>query len=650
MTALLYLLPAYLLCLYLPGYLAARVGAGLRGWRLLGVAPVATVGLVGGVSPLLAELGIGFNAASVLATALLATGALWLLRRWVDDRRGAVAGRSGADLPWPMTGRARALVWAGIAAGALAGILPMLLSIPFLSAPHQGWDSAWHANYAQFIAESGIASPTRSGMLSNWDTGDAGYYPAAYHGVGALLIQATGINGVEAFNVSIIALVAFVVPAAAAASGLWVSGGRPAVAAATAALSTWPSILPFDQLWRPAVPLAFGLVLLVPLLGLIRAALVRPSVAAVCLAALGVVGTVSLHTSMAFLLAYTVPFLLFLSGIPMGSLRVVARRALALVAVVLLACAALAVQLLAALKLTSDTVLGFDWGTQSDVPTAVRATLGYQYGFMDQGPQWVLAALTLVGLIVAVRVRQARWLVPAFVVACVLTVAATALPEGPLRLLTSPWYTDGWRLAAVAGVFGVLLAGLALGTILAAVLRYLATRSKAAASVVAVLAVAGAVLTAVPTVERNQRHMLLGYEPERVGQREGVVSPAEYEGLREVAALNGPDGYVLNDAYDGSVWLYALTGVKPVHPQYQVGALSKRQRLLIDHVQDLASRPDVQRAVRDLNIRYVYVGHDRVANDPTVPPMYDSLAAAPGFEMVVDRPEYRIYAIAGAPS
>ena len=90
--------------------------------------------------------------------------------------------------------------------------------------------------------------------------------------------------------------------------------------------------------------------------------------------------------------------------------------------------------------------------------------------------------------------------------------------------------------------------------------------------------------------------------------------------MRVLAKLARPDERVMNDRNDGSVWLYALTGVKSVAAHYDENVPPKDAAYLEQHFPEYRTDPEVRAAVKRLNIRHVFVGDGsrfpRVLPDP----------------------------------
>ncbi|MGH3431858.1 MAG: DUF6541 family protein, partial [Thermocrispum sp.] len=158
--------------------------------------------------------------------------------------------------------------------------------------------------------------------------------------------------------------------------------------------------------------------------------------------------------------------------------------------------------------------------------------------------------------------------------------------------------------------------------------------STAAAAAVAVLFGAVTVGFAVPgnvdTVARAYHH---GRDDTRATL---PVSPGELAAMRFLARVAEPGERVMNDRNDGSVWLYALTGVKSVAAHYDDHVPPKDAAYLADHFREFRTDPRVRAAVARLGIRHVLVGDG--SRFPRVPPDH-GLDGLPDADFV--RPVYR---------
>lgn len=122
-------------------------------------------------------------------------------------------------------------------------------------------------------------------------------------------------------------------------------------------------------------------------------------------------------------------------------------------------------------------------------------------GFMSPGVQLVPALFVIVGALWTLRNRQWLWVSFSFAIASALFVVDVS-SDGPLRhLLTGFWYTDYYRVAAMAAIFAVPLACMGASAVASAIGRFLIGQNievgkrgfRAAMAVFALLAVGNAI-------------------------------------------------------------------------------------------------------------------------------------------------------------
>ncbi|HET8643297.1 MAG TPA: DUF6541 family protein [Pseudonocardiaceae bacterium] len=629
------LVTSYLVLLWGPGLLlAAALRAPVR--VALAAAPAVTYGLIGASTPVLAELGVAWSlwsAGAVLGIALVAAAIVTLGVRLAASRRDAGEAAPGAGprdeppvrAPWWWAGF-------GVLGAAVLAVLVLRAGAGRLDAINQYWDAVWHSNYTQWIADTGVASPLRAGQMVNGDDGGAVFYPSAMHAHAALVKDLLGESVVRVLNVALLVLCALLAPIGAACLA-WAASARDGLAAAFAALAAGLfSSLPFDQVWRPAWPFGLSLALSATVVAL----LTSPRLAAwprMPLAVLATAGAVSVQP--AAIVCIGLPVLCWLLARlrrPAGLLRAIGTLAVAgaLTALVL------APQLVAAARL-GGALTARTYPTPFSVLNAAGQVLSFRMGFPGQPGQWVLAGLVVLGVLVALVTRRGVWLVPVFAVYAVLAVHTLAGLWAPLRMLTAPFWNDYWRLAAATALIGSALVGLGLaGAARASVRAGLPGRWLPAVAVV--LAAGLLVATSGGYVGRNAGHMRIAYT-------EGYVGAGHLEAMRALRGLVAPGERVLNDPVDGSPWIYATTGVRPVFLSIEIYDPGPRERLLLTRFDELDGDEQVRRVVRELGLRYLYVGDRAIYPWISIPPGFDDLADMRSLTLVMRTPTASVYRI-----
>lgn len=330
------------------------------------------------------------------------------------------------------------------------------------------------------------------------------------------------------------------------------------------------------------------------------------------------------------------------------------------------------------------TVL-FDWDYHlSEAQGLVNwLTLAY-LNLVDVDPGHpALAVAMLAGLVWIVRNRRHGWLAATYLVGCVPLYVSYCLPS--LRHLVSGfWYTDPRRLAAMATIFGVPVASLGLAALMRVVAHALrlpvagdTTGDSRLARAVSASLVAAFVVAAffpgfyvpglVEDVDEDPDELLKTRTAVEI-QRETIKSAnsdiseymrSEREFMEQVLELVGPDAVVVNQPFDGSNLAYGDCGLRTYY-RYMSGFASDvetpESEVIRMHLADIASDESVRKVVDDLGIKYVVKLGDIKADKSAYRWNYfpkewrgiDSITPeTPGFELVLEQREMRLYRIVG---
>ncbi len=650
----------YIVLLYVPGLAVARLLC-LRGLPMIAVAPAVTFAMAGISTPLLGKADIPWNlgtAAAVLGVFLVFS---WLLGRFVltrSDRRVRADAPGAAHVDFeadvtadpdttaaaeplaparPRSLRAAAVVALGVMAGSAAGLVAVLRGMGgSVETVHQGWDPAWHANFTQWISDTGLASPLRAGLFQNWDSGAPTYYPSATHAVRSLVEQITGQATYRLVNMDMLLMAGMLVPLGVAALTWYVSKRNALATAFAAAVSTWFTIFPSDEIWRTALPFALGLTLLGPVLVVLLTAVTeRPRT--LVAAGLAIAGIASMHTSLAFCVAFFV--LCWLAVRALRPSRKLVKEIGLLAGTATVAAVSILPQVNGVLA-SAGHVAGFDWRLGVSTVEATRQVFGLGFGGTQLGTnrdalpgQYVLAALVLVGAVFALRHRRTAWLSAAFLFFSALTVHASVPHWDLVKLLTTPWYNDPWRIAAIAVVAGAPLVGIGIAGLVDLVP---APRPAITGAVAAAIAVALVLATGIGYNDRNANRVSFGY-----GER--VLDKREIEAMRLLGELTGGQGRVLNAPYDGSVWMYSVGKQLPVLMHYDIGYLSKDEEQLTAHLNRWNTDPAVRAAAERLGVRYLYLATGQIYAGMVAPPGYQGIDQVEGVKVVIDTGTAKVY-------
>jgi len=634
---------------WLPG-LAVGTALRLRGWTLAAGAPALTFGLVALGAVVIGNLGmrwtlLSFGAWTVLLT-LLCLGGSWLL-----NRRARQARDPDDDLDRKRPGRKdHLLVAAGVVSGMAVGAITFLRGIGSLATLSQEWDAPKHANFVRWIAENGNPLPSALAPIAGVESDNFVFFdPNTYHVLLALLLDRANLGIPELLNLAALAVV-LAWPLGIAALGLaWRM--PPLGVAVAAAVSTWFSTFPYDSLWRgPLWPFVAGVALVPALLAIARHLIVPLGLAGPVGVPLALAGLVGLHPSVMFVvLVYA---LTLFGALVLGLEPVNWRRAWpTMVAAGGAAIAAVVPVILPALG-PSEGVTAFRW---PQVATPVEA-FGQAVLFspVTPFPQWFLGAAAIVGIVLLVLHRRVLWIVAAYACFAAVYIGCASLDNALVNTLTGPFYNDSWRFAALLPLPGAIAAGEFGATVAMAVTdRVVRTRVAAnrvrpplggrftafalPAGVAVTVLVVLAVLGGGAYVDRNATRLATVYHDGP------TISSDELAAYRWIAEHDNT-GRVMNDPYDGSVWMYALTKLRPVEWNLR-GPDGHASALLLEELNRRGDAPEVERALSDLDVHYVVVGTGFVRADLRRAPGLVGLAKVPGLRRVYENANAAVYEV-----
>ncbi len=604
------LLVGYAALLWLPGgAVGALLGLGrgrLGGWSLVALAPLLSYGIVTVCGPWMSRLGIPWQpgtAGLALLVVLAVVGVLrWRLSRWTSTSRGRPEREA---LPaWTAGGHA-AVGLATVASGLFGGAV-LLSAFGGMASIPQDWDAMLHANGIRYIAETGDSGVYGMYTVNAFASGGQVYYPNAYHLMAAVVFDMTGATIPAVLNAQSMLMPLMLALTLVAVVRCF--HGRVALAVFAALVSSTATAVPYDLLWRgPLLPFATGLVLSLGIAVALRTYLDRPAVLAAAAVTLAGTGLLGLHPSMLFTAV--------LFALPMLGQRWwhSPRRIgveLGLLAITAVLGAALMLPHLAGALSDAPDVLAFTWPTTDTPAQAVGEIIGFST--MHAYPQVWLVVFMVIGLAGFRSLGRLQWLPVVGVVFAVLFVLSASFSTSWAQKITSPWWNDKYRLAAVATM--MLLPVVAHGLVRThdAVLHRLAlpvwhrlggSRSSGAALVtITAVCTTWFVLADSGYAQRNIERTSRSY------RSDATVSHAERKAFDVLQGLVKPGERVMNDRFDGCGWMYALHGVQPVAAHFGRQAIGDGPKLLASDFDDYDSRPDVQEAVARLNIRWVIVG------------------------------------------
>jgi hypothetical protein len=601
---------AALLLLVAPGALVAA--AARLTWPLaVTVGPALTYGLVGLAIVPFGAWGIPWNAGTALATLVVVGALVGLLARAV---RGLLDRRPGIHVGAPAAGVATILT---VAAGVLLGMLLIgwaaLRGIPDWQSIPSTWDAVWHANTVRFILDTGQASPTHAGELRNVETHAPLYYPSAFHALTAVLCQLTGAAPTTGCTLAGLAASVWLFPVSAALL-TWnllqrvLSTRRLAVSAATAgALSASFTALPYVEFGTAAMPnlVAYGLV--VPTFVLVTS--VRTMRDRVPVAVLALVGVFSVHLTggVVTVLLLAAWWLCPKDGALWNPLRGKRRDTLALAAVLVPTGLLLLPQLLS-VREQADIIAGHSFLTHEGRKSGLRDALLLHTRHLNDFPiQYTLVGLTAIGAVLLVF-KKVYWPLALWAVLVVGVVQSSAPLGGPVGAVvgrfTDLFYSDPRRIMAAMTLLLIPMAGVGLAWLVG-----LDARGRLRGVLTAVLLTAATAGLAWHYLPRHA--FLFGDKYDSV-----MIDARDLEAFAYLAALPGARDTVIGNAnVDGSAWMYAVAGLRPLWTHYdypQQQGPGPQRFVFWAYADDADTDPRVAQAVRSLGIRYVLISSPTV--------------------------------------
>lgn len=597
--------------------------------------PIAVVVLV--TSAVLADLtasrwGPGWILAVAVSLALGLAAARWLIHRHRAD--AAPPQRSPKKLGTYGLGMV-------LAAGVLCP--GMLASLVGPTAFSQRYDNVFHLNAAH-LAAAGHGSPFNLFPVTN-----VSFYPSAWHDWVGAVVQ-LGSPGVLVATQACTVVVMFVVwPLSLAwlvetvlqpsVNGRLVLGPLALSAVAYPLMLTgWGTLYPnllglalgpvlftaaWDLLGRRATPaLGLGSALSVTILSAVGVALAHPNALL----------TVAL-------LLYPAVVVAVMPLVRRGNLRAVRGSRL-----LTLGTATLVVLMPAAWYVLGASIA--DSSIRDPFTTVSRAVAEAVAGTSMGRPP--VASLTIglaLGLLAVAFLPGLRHLLMSYALASALYVGVAALETSrALLLVTAPYYSDPYRIAAASVLITIPLAVLGYDT-LARIISD-AVPSKGWPMAAALLAVVVAVVTT--TSDGTRVVQGKAHEAFRADADSLVLTPDERALIERLATTTEPDAKLVVNPYQGGSLAYAIADRAVTH-YYMNTQASPDAEYVTQHLRNVIADPHVCEAVSATGARYALVLEGSEMNGPTktglTHPGLRGLATAEGFTRVDAEGESVLYRI-----
>lgn len=617
--------------LFVPG--AVFVSAvGARGFARVALAAPVSFALAG-VIAIGAEIArLPFTPAVFAVGVVIAAALCGLGARFV--RRRAESGSARSEVAGLANTRGRRMV--NVAVYALAIVLPaamigrrLLRAVAEPDSIAQLFDNIYHLNAIATIVDTHAGS---SLTLGNLTEASRGVYPAAMHDLAALVVQVGGFDITIAANMMLIMTSAVVWPISAIFLGTRIFGFSPAAVLLTGVLSSALGAFPYLLMsWGLVAPFLVAMTVLPIFMALVidlfpRDAPVEPRWLSCFFLLVVTAGVGLVHPSAVVAgLIFAAPFAL--RALVDGLASVVSGRGWHVGRGSLASMIAYLVVLVGATVVARPTLSAAIWGPvesrQASVGSAVlSAPLGLP-------PTWAVAILLVIGLIAGARAPRRWWpVVLMFAAASAIYVFGAGGPEGVVRdILTSVWYRDSTRLAALLAVASlplVVLGALAVTTALVRVvgrvlpgsahrLPSLTARTLIMSAVVAVVLVPATQGEQLRQVEDRIRFVFSSPSDAR------LVSPDERELFTMVPEFVPRDGVVVGDPFKGASLVYATEGRRALAP-HVFGLRSLSEEYLLTRWDQAADDPRVCEYIRAENAYWAldFPGVDALGGEETL--------------------------------
>lgn len=621
------------------------LAVGLRGFWLIGAAPAFAVTLIAGTAVVASWLHVPWSVLPVIVVTAIVGGVIFLLR-W------RFAGRGESSSPAPATGTV-ALVLAVL--GAVAVVAWRVLEI--IQAPgniSQSFDNIFHLNGIRYILREGDASSLQLGRMTSPD-GSLPFYPAAWHAVVSLIVQMSGASIPVAVNAVVVVVAAIIWPLSAVLLVRTMFGTRPAytVMAAVAAIGVpaFPFLLmDYGVLYPLQMSLALLPVSIAAALRVFKLSHVEPPARLPwgILVLLGAVVGMTLAHPGGFVawLALTAPAVVAAFLRAGRAVRCTRRRVvLAIGFVAYLAVGAMLV------KVLRPPAEARGWPTQMSVGEAVWQALSLSMWYLV--PAVVIAAFTLIGLVLAVMSRQPRALVAAamYGIAAALFVVVAALPYPSVRdALTGSWYNNLPRLAAVLVVATVPLAAYGAGRTWYLLRDRFAPSTDAgsrsglfwaAGGAVVALAMAVVVQLAGP-VSRAVDWAAPSY---RLDDASTLLTLDEYRLLQRLPNEVPVDAVIAGSPWTGTSLAFAISDRRVLMP-HTLMYISGEMAQINNHLDDARRGDATCAALADLGVDYVLdFGRQEVHPGHHAFPGFEDLANSSSVQLLDEQGTARLYRI-----
>ncbi len=598
---------------------------------------------------------------------LLIGGAVLLLRA----KKGPLtlsSGSNGSQKRWRSRGQEWGLILLYVVIGVIVGCYVFLGSLSTPDSTSYNYDDQSHLGYIRSFIERGNFSSIDA--TYEHDLGvEGGYYPAAWHLLAASVVTMCGVANYVGANVALFISCVLIFPLGCLFLNRVLFRNDIALQITGAFLTSVSASFPWEFIYYGRLSANLLAFCMVPAMVACTIVLFMPEQSRGrrirCILILLASFVLSLFTqpSVCFTwLFFSVPFLIQVIWnlkTPKGRAKPTRLRIMR----VALFCLAVFVFLIICYMLPFLYGLTrFKWPAPMTMTDAI-ANIALQ-GNPAECYAPVLAILVVVGIVIALRRREMRWLVLLFVMFAVMYVVDAGTNLRLKNYLTGWWYTDSHRVLAMFAIASYPLAVLGLG---APLQKILSKVKPGALQIGCQMLLSGmvTVLALLPTYGMGHMQFMsgIGYAQ---GSTQGVynteqaddaalLSASERRFVQKAAEITG-DELVFNIPKDGSAFAYQSSGMRTYMRWVDEGISGNPDTRLIQRgLDDITTNASVRRAVDNLGIKYVLMldqGHEPFHafwgdySDSNWKGVLDINEDTPGFELVLSEgDDMRLYRI-----
>lgn len=552
---------------------------------------------------------------------------------------------------------------------ALCVVLGLILGLYIYVKPLDGPESVWmsyddvtHLGILQSMVETGNYSAFTTTVYPDLATSSAGYYPALWHQLSAMIASALDVSPLLASNTLNYLITSLLYPLGMLMLFMQVfqTNKRAIIAGVLMCLMLLAFPWGFLILGRLLANLiGFALVPLVlacayAVFGSTTSRADR--VRAIFLVLLGCVLAVFAQPNLVFsVFALCIPYVAYRIWHVAGKRFASQTRLLQLISVGVFFVIVGVLWAFCFCAPFMQSVVNFDWPPLSTVPQALVDTLFVCSSLTPISP--ILALFLVIGIVVTLKERNYLWITALFAFVTVMYVACVAT-DGPLdKILTGFWYTDRFRISALLAIVQTLLIALGLAKSYAFI-KERKDWKKPTWALLTILLFALLLfpsftlrgVTFVDTPFGHLRHEIQDLYRADQADDEAVFSQEERAFVDRAKETIG-DARVYNTPQDGSLFAYQYNGLRTYHRAQAV--TRTEEEMLLDHnLNDYASDRAVQQAVENLGLEYVIMldqGHEPYWKQWSDSPLQDNIglenidADTPGFELVLSEGDMRLF-------